>query len=114
MSCDGRVVRRAAAQNGLDTFDDEIQDHVAHCLRCQAEITRYRRMHRMLGNLRADNLVPGAGLLGDILAVLDDPHAHNPETKRSRRVLIAIVAGTLVGVAATLLLVNVRNHRQRH
>ena len=41
--------------------------HVESCLRCQAELARYRRLVRLLHQLQAHDIELPAGLLGDVL-----------------------------------------------
>lgn len=70
MNCDD--VSRALAE----LVDDEVMDaaverHVESCLRCQAELARYRRMMRGLHQLRARYLEPAPGLLPQTLAAIE-------------------------------------------
>jgi hypothetical protein len=44
-----------------------VLDHVEACLRCQAELARYRRMLRLLGELRTVDCDLPSGLVGEIL-----------------------------------------------
>ena len=60
------------------TLDDDgpvalpVQAHVESCLRCQAELARYRRLLRTLALLRSRYAEPTPGLLGETLAALTD------------------------------------------
>ena len=66
----------AAALPGL--VDDEagadlaVRRHVEQCLRCQAEVARYRKLVRTLELLRARYVEPAPGLLGETLAAITD------------------------------------------
>jgi hypothetical protein len=50
----------------------EAQRHVDTCLRCQAELARYRRLLRTLAMLRTQYAEPTPGLLGETLALITD------------------------------------------
>jgi hypothetical protein len=74
--------------------------HIESCLRCQAELARYRKLLRGLRQLRSDLIVPGPGVLSGILAGLED--AGGPA---SARVLVtgrraAYLGGVAVATAA--------------
>src|SRR5829696_5436577 len=49
-----------------------VQHHIESCLRCQAELARYRRMLRGLQLLRTQFFEPAPGLLGQTLAVIGE------------------------------------------
>jgi hypothetical protein len=76
---------------GETPLDDRLADHAAHCLRCQAEIVRYRRMLRTLHALRNDAPGPPSTVLADIIGTL------RSDDTTSRKLLGVIV---IVGVAA--------------
>ncbi|HUO48164.1 MAG TPA: hypothetical protein VMU09_04950 [Acidimicrobiales bacterium] len=46
--------------------------HVQTCLRCQAELARYRRMQRLLGHLRAEHPPLPPGAVGSALAAIEE------------------------------------------
>jgi anti-sigma factor RsiW len=50
----------------------ETERHIETCLRCQAELARYRRLLRTLSLLRTRYADPTPGLLGDTLAAITD------------------------------------------
>ncbi len=50
-----------------------VADHVDRCLRCQAEVARYRRMLRTLHSLRTDTAIPPPAVLARILDDADAP-----------------------------------------
>ncbi len=54
-------------------LDGAVADHVGQCLRCQAEVARYRRMLRTLHSLRADTATPPPDVLARILDDADRP-----------------------------------------
>jgi anti-sigma factor RsiW len=91
-------------------FPDEVQGHVETCLRCQAELARYRRLLRALQLLRTRYLEPAPGLLAQTLASLEE--AGEQRAVRSivtgRRLAYAgAIGGAAVaaGAAATVVLV---------
>ena len=49
-----------------------VQRHIETCLRCQAELARYRRMLRGLQMLRTRYLEPAPGLLAQTLAAIEE------------------------------------------
>jgi len=52
--------------------DLTMQTHIESCLRCQAELARYRRMLRALQQLRTRFLEPSPSLLAQTLATLEE------------------------------------------
>ncbi|MHB1928741.1 MAG: anti-sigma factor family protein [Acidimicrobiales bacterium] len=56
---------------GEAELDRRAQDHVAQCLRCQADVARYRRLLRTLHALRPPGDQPAPEVLSDILSALD-------------------------------------------
>jgi anti-sigma factor RsiW len=49
-----------------------VQRHIESCLRCQAELARYRRMLRGLQLLRTRYLEPSPGLLAQTFAAIEE------------------------------------------
>jgi hypothetical protein len=76
---------------GETPLDARLAEHAAHCLRCQAEIVRYRRMLRTLHDLRHDAPGPPSTVLADIIGTL------RSEDPASRKLLGTVV---IIGVAA--------------
>jgi hypothetical protein len=74
--------------------------HVAQCLRCQAELARYRRLLRTLETMRADRIDPTPDTLAAILASLEEV-----ETAAAGRLVRrgAYLGGITVATAAGLL-----------
>ncbi len=81
---------------GEETLDPETLAHVSECLRCQADIARYRRMLRTLQALKLDREAVPAGVFGGIMAGLDQPPA-----ARRAWVLVAGIATAAGAMAAT-------------
>jgi anti-sigma factor RsiW len=72
MRCEDLAEMVSASVEGLTIDDLRCRRHVDTCLRCQAELARYRRLVRALHTLRTDVFDPGPGLVSDVLASLED------------------------------------------
>jgi anti-sigma factor RsiW len=92
-----------------DPMTFEVEDHIASCLRCQAELARYRRLLRTLSLLRSRYAEPTPGLLGETLAAITDAAEHGARrTLLSGRRLAyagAIGGGALAATATAALLI---------
>ncbi len=117
MQCDD-VVRMLpeAIEHGF-AVELPAQRHIDACLRCQAEVVRYRRMLRGLQMLRTRYLEPSPGLLTQTLAALGE--AGERQAVRSlvsgRRVAYAGAIGgaTLCAAGAATAAVLVRRSKRR-
>jgi len=69
--CDAVAGSLPAYVAGEVDLDDASAAHLAQCLRCQADVARYRRMLRTLHALRSDPAVVPPGSLSALLAGLD-------------------------------------------
>lgn len=97
-TCD-RVARLLPAFAARESdLDPVVADHVATCLRCQAEIARYRGMLRTLRALRAETAEPPPEVLGRILGELDA----GPGPDAWRTALVALAAAGVGAVVATV------------
>jgi hypothetical protein len=96
--CDEVAARLPAIMSGAAPADAEIVSHVETCLRCHAELARYRKLLRMLGQLRSQAVDPPPGLLADVLEALD--------AAARRRVVRSLLTGRRIaygsGVAAAV------------
>jgi len=113
--CDdvARLLPEAVEQNtGVDLA---VQRHIDHCLRCQAELARYRKMLRGLHLLRTRYLEPAPGLLAQTLAALEE--AGEREARRAilsgRRLAYAGALGGAAVAAAGAATAAVIVHRAR-
>jgi hypothetical protein len=95
--------------DGGASADEVVVEHVGACLRCQSELARYRKLLRLLNQLRAHRVEPPPGAVADVLGALEEA-AH-------RRVIRSVLAGrrlVLVGAfavpAAALIAVTVVHH----
>jgi hypothetical protein len=92
----------------------DVIDHVERCLRCQAEVARYRRLLRLLGQLRTEGLEPPCGTVSEILeAVSGAARRRAVRSALSNRRLAYLSGLVLAGGAMTTLLVlgRARSHR---
>jgi anti-sigma factor RsiW len=76
------------------TADPVVQAHIESCLRCQAELARYRRMLRALQQLRTRYLEPAPGLLAQTLAVLEE--------EGERRAIRSMLSGRKLAYAGAI------------
>ncbi len=72
--------------------------HVETCLRCQAELARYRRVARRLAQLREEREVLPPGLVRDVLSSVEKVALRR--ARRGARTGRLALAGALVGAAA--------------
>jgi hypothetical protein len=72
MLCDEVTALLPGMVDGDADLDPAALGHVETCLRCQAEMARYRRLLRTLALLRTRYAEPTPGLLGETLAALTD------------------------------------------
>jgi anti-sigma factor RsiW len=102
--------------DGNIPVDLTVQRHIESCLRCQAELARYRRMLRALQLLRTRYLEPSPTLLAQTLAALEEAG----EQKAVRSLLSgrhlayagAIAGGAVAAAAATTAVLLARSRRR--
>ncbi len=104
MRCDDVALLLPEAVDGDTPVALPVQRHVESCLRCQAEVARYRRMLRGLQLLRTQYLEPTPGVLSQTLNALGE--ASEQRAIRSllsgRRLAYAAgVGGALAAATAT-------------
>jgi hypothetical protein len=107
VSCDDVADALPGIVDGLEVAEIEVQRHVAACLRCQAELVQYRKVLRMLHELRTEVLEPTPGLVPDILAALEAAGERRAihHLLNGRRVAYVggIAAATAAGAAGAIL-----------
>ena len=101
--------------DGDADVDADAVRHIETCLRCQAELARYRRLLRTLALLRTRYAEPTPGLLGETLAALTD--AAEESARRTllsgRRLAYAgAIGGTAVAAGATAALLIARSRKR--
>lgn len=71
MPCDDIIESLPGVVDGSARLDRGERRHVERCLRCQAELARYRKLLRAMQALRTEIAPPPPGLLGDVLAGIE-------------------------------------------
>jgi anti-sigma factor RsiW len=114
MQCDDVARILPEAVDGGAAVEDSVARHIETCLRCQAELARYRKMLRGLHLLRTRYLEPAPGLVAQTLALIEE--AGEREARRAilsgKRIAYASAIGgaaVAAGAAATVVIV----HRAR-
>ena len=75
------------------------------CLRCQADLVRYRRLRQELAGWRHDMMAPPPGLLEDLAVDLDELDLHRSWPPRRRAAYLGgIAAATAAGVGGVIVL----------
>ncbi len=93
-------VPRDAPTSDPGEVHPEVLAHVRTCLRCQAEVARYRRLLRLLHQLRGDVVEPRPASVAAVLEALREESGHRDlrSLLLSRRA--AYVGGAVVATAA--------------
>jgi anti-sigma factor RsiW len=93
-----------------------VQRHVESCLRCQAELARYRRMLRGLQLLRTQYLEPAPGVLRQTLAAIgeaSEQRAIRSALSGKRLAYVGAIGGAVAAAGATTAAVLVARARRR-
>jgi anti-sigma factor RsiW len=96
--------------------DLAVQTHIESCLRCQAELARYRRMLRALQQLRTRFLEPSPSLLAQTLAVLGEEserHAVRSVLSGRRLAYAGAIGGAALATAGTAVALILARSRRR-
>jgi len=111
VSCDDVADALPAIVDGSEVADMDIQRHVAACLRCQAELVQYRKVLRVLHELRTEVLEPAPGLLPGIVAAMgagERRAIHHLLNGRRVAYVGGIAAATAAGAAGAILATRAR------
>jgi hypothetical protein len=112
MRCDDVFPILAGVVDGSTVLDRRSSQHVASCLRCQAELVQYRRLLKVLHQLREQPVAVPGDLGGLILDRLDRA-ATSPNPWVRRAAYAGAVAATAAGAAGAIVLVAGRNRKLR-
>ncbi len=105
MSLTCRAVRlQLPSMDDPGAFEGSVAGHVGRCLRCQAEISRYRRLHRSLGIL-ADEVVTAPDGLAEGVDARIAGAGHIALGAPARVARVAAAAGAVVAAAGTVAVV---------
>lgn len=116
MRCEEVALLLPAAIDGDEPVASPVQHHVESCLRCQAELARYRRMLRGLQLLRTQFLEPAPGLLAATLATIgevSEQHAIRSVLENRRVAYAGAIGGAVAAAGATAALIAVNRARRR-
>ena len=94
ITCASVAEHFAAVAGGESTLDRPAVQHVDSCLRCQAEQSQYRRLMKVMRDLRDAPLSVDPALEHEILFAIDD------RIGRARSIVSSRVAAAIGGVAA--------------
>ena len=104
-----------AETTGIEPSGIEAQRHLESCLRCQAELARYRRLLRTLSMLRTRYIEPAPGLLGETLGAITDAaeRGARPTLLSGRRIAYAgAIGGGALAAGATAALLIARSRKR--
>lgn len=91
--------------------DLRMQRHVETCLSCQAEVARYQKMLRALGELRHVRVDVPFGLLEETLAAVGGPSVVRVMSARQKAAMAGAIGAVAAGAAAALVLARRRGFR---
>ncbi len=89
----------------------EPSGHIATCLRCQAEESRYRLLLRELRDLRRDEANAPPHLATAVMDEIDAPAIQLARTPSRSNAVVAIAGGTAVAIAAAAAIAGLRHRR---
>ncbi len=105
VTCAEVAVALPAILDAGSAADEAVVDHVGECLRCQCELAKYRKMLRLLDQLRAVRVEPPAGTVSDVFGALEQAaqrHAIRSALAGRRLVCAGALAGATAMVAVTI------------
>ena len=97
MRCDALTEMLAEAAEGQPVSGRAARAHVEHCLRCQADLAQYRRLHRSLRQLADRACSAPADWVEEVLAALDEANTGSGAGRTLRR---AAMLGGMAAVTA--------------
>ncbi|MGH9031014.1 MAG: anti-sigma factor family protein [Acidimicrobiia bacterium] len=115
MQCEDVARLLPETVDGNSPVDLSVQSHIEACLRCQAELARYRRMLRALQQLRTRYLEPSPTLLAQTLASLEEVgerHAMRSLLSGRRLAYAGAIGGAAAAAAATTVVLMARSRRR--
>jgi anti-sigma factor RsiW len=116
MQCDDVARLLPEAVDGNAPVELWVQRHIESCLRCQAELARYRRMLRGLQLLRTRYLEPAPGLLAATLAAIEvagERQAVRSALSGRRLAYAGAIGGAAIAASATAAAVLLHRARRR-
>ena len=115
MRCEEVVDALPQIMDGLETVDRKVVRHIETCLRCQAELVQYRKLFRVLHQMRAQGAKPPPGTVGRVLTGIEEAAERGAIRSALAGRRMAYVAGltAAAGAAATAGVVVVLASRSR-
>ena len=105
MRCERLAAQLPGLVDGGVSLDEHRRAHLAHCLRCQADVARYRRLRRELGAIATHTIDPPEELFGALASGLADGSGSlTSRDHRRRAAYIGGLAATAAGVGGALVL----------
>jgi hypothetical protein len=113
--CEEVVDALPQIMDGLEAADRKVVRHIETCLRCQAELVQYRKLFRVLHQMRAQGAKPPPGTVGRILTGIEEAAERGAIRSALAGRRMAYVAGltAAAGAAATAGVVVVLASRSR-
>jgi hypothetical protein len=106
VSCTAVAAALPSILDGGSVAGEAVVDHVGQCLRCQAELAKYRKLLWLLNQLRAARIEPPPGAVADVLDALEEAaQRHVIRSALTGRRLV--LAGALAVPAAAIVAVTV-------
>ena len=116
MQCDDVAQLLPEAVESGAAVELSVQRHIESCLRCQAELARYRKMLRGLQILRTRYLEPAPGMLAQTLAAIEEAgerHAVRSILSGRRLAYAGAIGGAAVATGAAVTVMIVHRSRRR-
>jgi hypothetical protein len=106
ISCAEVALALPSILDGGSSADEIVVEHVGECLRCQSELAKYRKLLRLLNQLRAARVEPPPGAVADVLGALEEA-AQRRVIRSALSGRRLVYAGALAAPAAAILAVTV-------
>jgi hypothetical protein len=113
--CEEVVDALPQIMDGLETADRKVVRHIQVCLRCQAELVQYRKLFRVLHQMRSQGAEPPPGTVGRLLTGIEEAAERGAirSALAGRRMAYAAGLTAAAGAAATAGVVVVLASRSR-
>jgi hypothetical protein len=113
--CEEVVDALPQIMDGLEAADRKVVRHIQTCLRCQAELVQYRKLFRVLHQMRSQGAEPPPGTVGRLLTGIEEAAERGAirSALAGRRMAYAAGLTAAAGAAATAGVVVVLASRSR-
>lgn len=114
MRCDDISLTLPRMVDERDEVEPAVARHVESCLRCQAEVARYQKLVRALGDLQHQHVPAPGELLVETLAALDQGRSGiRLRVLLGNRTAVAGALGAVAAAGAATTIVLVARSRKR-